>query len=247
MLEMKKVVELMRFRDRRWIPIAAVLTAAAVILFLVVRYIDRASPVSISGIQMIDTIVIDPGHGGVDGGATGIGGVVEKDINLQIGLKLRDIFQMNGYQVVMTRDTDKSIHSSGKNLSQQKKSDMQNRLKIIENTPNSITISIHQNLYEESKYSGAQMFYGRVNEESKLLASAIQKRFVANLQKDNKREIKEAQKNLYLMYYAKTPIVLVECGFLSNPVESALLSDDTYQNKVAFTIFCGIMDYFGQV
>lgn len=236
----------MRLREQRWIPIAAVLVAAAVILFLVVRYIEKVSPVCVTGMQMIDTVVIDPGHGGIDGGATGIGGVVEKDINLQISLKLRDILKMNGYLVVMTRDTDRSIHSSGKNLSQQKKSDMQNRMKIIEDTPNSIAVSIHQNLYEESKYSGAQMFYGRVNEDSKALAQAIQKRFVTNLQKDNKREIKEAEKNLYLMYYADTPIVLVECGFLSNPVESALLSDDTYQNKVAFTIFCGIMDYFSE-
>ena len=145
----------------------------------------------------------------------------------------------------MTRDTDKSIHSSGKTVAQQKKSDMNNRLKLINSTPNSITVSIHQNHFEQSQYSGAQMFYGRKNESSKLLAEAIQKRFVENLQKDNKREIKEAGKNLYLMYQAQNPIVLVECGFLSNPVESALLSDDTYQNKVAFTIFSGIADYIG--
>lgn len=189
--------------------------------------------------------MFEPAHGGIDGGATGIGGVVEKDVNLQISLKLREILKANGYEVVMTRDTDKSIHSSGKTVAQQKKSDMNNRLKLINSTPNSITVSIHQNHFEQSQYSGAQMFYGRKNESSKLLAEAIQKRFVENLQKDNKREIKEAGKNLYLMYQAQNPIVLVECGFLSNPVESALLSDDTYQNKVAFTIFSGIADYIG--
>ena len=189
--------------------------------------------------------MFEPAHGGIDGGATGIGGVVEKDVNLQISLKLREILKANGYEVVMTRDTDKSIHSSGKTVAQQKKSDMNNRLKLINSTPNSITVSIHQNHFEQSQYSGAQMFYGRKNESSKLLAEAIQKRFVENLQKDNKREIKEAGKNLYLMYQAQNPIVLVECGFLSNPVESALLSDDTYQNKVAFTIFSGIAVYIG--
>ncbi len=189
--------------------------------------------------------MFEPAHGGIDGGATGIGGVVEKDVNLQISLKLREILKANGYEVIMTRDTDKSIHSSGKTVAQQKKSDMNNRLKLINSTPNSITVSIHQNHFEQSQYSGAQMFYGRKNESSKLLAEAIQKRFVENLQKDNKREIKEAGKNLYLMYQAQNPIVLVECGFLSNPVESALLSDDTYQNKVAFTIFSGIADYIG--
>lgn len=190
-------------------------------------------------------VLFEPPHGGIDGGTTGIGGVVEKDINLQISLKLEEILKANGYEVIMTRDSDKSIHSSGKTIAQQKKSDMNNRLKLINSTPNSITVSIHQNYFEQSQYSGAQMFYGRKDESSKLLAEAIQKRFVENLQKDNTREIKEAGKNLYLMYEAKNPIVLVECGFLSNPVESALLSDDTYQNKVAFTIFSGIADYLG--
>lgn len=170
---------------------------------------------------------------------------MEKNINLEIALKLQEILKANGYEVIMTRDSDKSIHSSGKTIAQQKKSDMHNRLKLINSTPNSITVSIHQNYFEQSQYSGAQMFYGRKEESSKLLAEAIQKRFVENLQKDNTREIKEAGKNLYLMYEAKNPIVLVECGFLSNPVESALLSDDTYQNKVAFTIFSGIADYLG--
>ena len=151
--------------------------------------------------------------------------------------------QSNGYRVVMIREADTSIHSSGKSIAQQKKSDMNNRLKIINETPNSLTVSIHQNHFEQQQYSGAQMFYGKVNTDSKILADCIQKRFVGNLQSDNKREIKQAGKDLYLMYYAKTPIVLVECGFLSNPIESALLSDDTYQNKVAFTIFSGIMDY----
>ena len=236
----------MRRKNQKQLAIAAVLIAAVLIVILMVRYIEKSSPVSISGnLQMIDTIVIDPGHGGIDGGATGFGGVVEKNVNLQISLKLRDILLMNGYQVVMTRDTDKSIHSSGKSISQQKKSDMQNRLKLIEETPNALTVCIHQNFFEQSQYNGAQMFYGKNNSDSKLLAEAIQKRFVNNLQKDNKREIKQAGKDLYLMYQAKSPIVLVECGFLSNPIESALLSDDTYQSKVAFTIFSGILDYLG--
>lgn len=236
----------MRSRNRKRLAIAAVLLAAVLAFAAVTSYIERSSPVSAARLGGIDTVVIDPGHGGADGGATGIGGVVEKNINLQISLKLRDILLANGYRVVMTRDSDRSIHSSGQTIAEQKKSDMHNRLKLIEKTPNSITVSIHQNHYEESKYSGAQMFYGKENDESRALADAIQKRFVSNLQEDNTREIKQAGKDLYLMYYAKTPIVLVECGFLSNPVESALLSDDTYQNKVAFTVFSGIMDYLGQ-
>ena len=225
----------MRGTKRKWIPIAVML-AAALIVYLVINFINRSSPVSVSSVDRIDTVVID-------GGATGIGGVVEKSINLQIALKLKNVLQANGYRVVMIREADTSIHSSGKSIAQQKKSDMNNRLKIINETPNSLTVSIHQNHFEQQQYSGAQMFYGKVNTDSKILADCIQKRFVGNLQSDNKREIKQAGKDLYLMYYAKTPIVLVECGFLSNPIESALLSDDTYQNKVAFTIFSGIMDY----
>ena len=232
----------MRGTKRKWIPIAVML-AAALIVYLVINFINRSSPVSVSSVDRIDTVVIDAGHGGIDGGATGIGGVVEKSINLQIALKLKNVLQANGYRVVMIREADTSIHSSGKSIAQQKNSDMNNRLKIINETPNSLTVSIHQNHFEQQQYSGAQMFYGKVNTDSKILADCIQKRFVGNLQSDNKREIKQAGKDLYLMYYAKTPIVLVECGFLSNPIESALLSDDTYQNKVAFTIFSGIMDY----
>ena len=232
----------MRGTKRKWIPIAVML-AAALIVYLVINFINRSSPVSVSSVDRIDTVVIDAGHGGIDGGATGIGGVVEKSINLQIALKLKNVLQANGYRVVMIREADTSIHSSGKSIAQQKKSDMNNRLKIINETPNSLTVSIHQNHFEQQQYSGAQMFYGKVNTDSKILADCIQKRFGGTLQSDNKREIKQAGKDLYLMYYAKTPIVLVECGFLSNPIESALLSDDTYQNKVAFTIFSGIMDY----
>lgn len=232
----------MNRRTEKRIIVVAVILATVLILYFVTHHIEKNTPVSVTPGQ-IDTIVIDPGHGGIDGGATGHNGIPEKEINLQISLKLKEICLANGFKVVMTRETDQSIHSSGNSISQQKKSDMRNRLKIINETPNSLTVSIHQNHFEQSQYSGAQMFYGKVNEESRSLASFIQKRFVANLQKDNKREIKEATKDLYLMYYAKTPIVLVECGFISNPAESALLSDGTYQNKVAFTVFSGILDY----
>lgn len=233
----------LRQETKRRLAVAAILLAAVLLVFLTVHYIEKSSPVSVTSADGIHTVILDPGHGGFDGGATGIGGVVEKDINLQIALKLRDILKVNGFEVIMTRETDDGTHDQGSTISQKKKSDMRNRLKLINGTPNAVTISIHQNLFEQSQYSGAQMFYGKKNSESKLLAQSIQESFVTNLQKDNKREIKEAGKDLYLMYYAETPIVLAECGFISNPIESALLSDDTYQNKVAFTIFSGLMNY----
>ena len=232
----------MRKRKRNWI-LLVVMAAAALLVYAAVRLIAQTSPVSISSVDKINTIVIDAGHGGADGGAIGIGGVIEKNINLQIALKLRDILQINGYHVVMIRETDTSVHDSGKSIAQQKKSDMRHRLKTMNETPNSLTVSIHQNYFEQQQYSGAQMFYGRRNADSRLLADCIQKRFVNHLQGDNKREIKQAGRDLYLMYYAERPIVLVECGFLSNPIEAALLSDDAYQSKVAFTVFSGIVDY----
>ena len=138
----------MRGTKRKWIPIAVML-AAALIVYLVINFINRSSPVSVSSVDRIDTVVIDAGHGGIDGGATGIGGVVEKSINLQIALKLKNVLQANGYRVVMIREADTSIHSSGKSIAQQKKSDMNNRLKIINETPNSLTVSIHQNHFEQ--------------------------------------------------------------------------------------------------
>ncbi len=236
----------MRSKLHKNIIIGLVLAAAVFVFLLLARTVEKVVSVSLQGIHPIRTVIIDPGHGGADGGATGIGGVVEKDLNLQISLKLRDLLRVSGYDVVMTRETDRSIDTVGDSLAQQKKSDMRNRLQLIRQTPNALTLSIHQNHYEASSVSGAQMFYGGKNRESRLLAESIQKRFVQNLQKENDREIKQAGKDLYLMYYAESPIVLVECGFISNPIESALLSDDTYQNKVAFTIFSGMLDYLNQ-
>lgn len=191
------------------------------------------------------TVIIDPGHGGVDGGAVGIGGVVEKNVNLAISLKLKTFFLEAGYKVIMTREDDRSIHSEGSDTIREKKvTDIHNRFKIIENNPKALFISIHQNKYEQSQYSGTQVFYSANNDNSKLLAQMIQTRVKSMLQPDNGREIKPAGSNLYLLYHAKSPAVLVECGFLSNAKEAILLQDPAYQNKMAFAIFCGTLDLY---
>lgn len=208
---------------------------------------SRSVDASAAPAGKVRQIVIDPGHGGMDGGAVGVDGIVEKDINLNISLKLRDILTANGFEVVMTRDKDESIEDKEvEDVISVKKADMRNRLKIMEKNPDSITISVHQNLFEESKYSGAQVFYGPNNPESEVLAGFIQQAFVEHLQKDNTRQIKKAQKDLFLLYYSTTPTVLVECGFLSNPEEARKLTEDEYQSKVAFTIFSGLIQYLSQ-
>lgn len=190
-------------------------------------------------------VIIDPGHGGVDGGAVGYGGVVEKGVNLDISLKLRSLFEASGFNVIMTREDDRSIHDEGSDTIREKKvTDIHNRSKLLAKHPEAIFISIHQNKFEESKYSGTQVFYSKNNDDSKLLAQFIQDNVKEMLQPENTREIKPAGKNLYILYHAKSPAVMVECGFLSNPKEAALLQDSEYQNKMAFAIYCGALEYY---
>lgn len=195
-----------------------------------------------NSIAEIHKVVIDPGHGGVDPGAIGLNKTQEKDINLAISLCLKDILISNGYEVIMTRESDIAIHDEHyKSISKIKTSDLKNRLKIIEDNPDAITISIHQNKFQSESSHGAQMFYGRKNIQSKMLAQSIQDAFVEKLQPDNQRKIKQSTSSVYIIHNATTPITLVECGFLSNRQEEELLIQEEYQQKVAFTIFCGIV------
>lgn len=192
-------------------------------------------------------IILDAGHGGVDPGAIGVNQVREKDINLAITLCLRDMLLANGYKVVTIREDDISIHDPQyTKISQIKTSDLKNRLKIIESYPNAIALSIHQNKFGQSSSHGAQIFYGRNNENSQILAQKLQESFQCNLQPDNQRQIKRSTSDVYIIHNATIPIVLVECGFLSNPEDCRNLSDEGYQKKVAFTIFMGISSYRGE-
>jgi len=191
------------------------------------------------------TIVIDPGHGGMDGGAVGINGVIEKNINLSLSTDLSAFFRFLGYPVVMTRSDDRSIHDEGvEGIKKQKTSDMHNRLAIMQQYPNGIVLSIHQNQFSQSKYSGGQLFYGTQKEESScLLAETIQNNLKMYLQPENNRQIKQAYDNLYLMNNAPSTAVLVECGFLSNPEEAELLSQPAYQRKLAFLICSSTLQF----
>ncbi len=187
-------------------------------------------------------IVIDAGHGGEDSGAVD-NGVLEKDINLDIALKLRDFLITSGYTVVMTRDTDISIYdSSSSTISEKKVSDLHNRLSIINGSDDNILVSIHQNKFEQSKYYGAQMFYSPNNPKSEYLAESIRRSVTGLLQPENKRELKAADSSIYILNKATVPAVIVECGFISNQEEAQKLSDEDYRSKMAFAIFCGVIN-----
>ena len=189
-------------------------------------------------------IVLDAGHGGIDGGCSTADGVPEKGINLNILLDLRDLLTVSGYEVHVTRDTDRSIHDSGvTGIANQKRSDMENRLAILNEPDDAVCISIHQNQFTDPKYKGAQMFYSGSNSTSEVLARALQSRFRELLQPDNDREIQLCGKELFLCYYSDNPTVMAECGFMSNPDEAALLNTEEYRGKVAFTLFAGINDF----
>lgn len=146
----------------------------------------------------------------------------------------------------MTRDTDTSIHDSGiEGIANQKSSDMDNRLELFNKYDNAVCISIHQNQFTDPVYSGAQMFYSATDSNNEMLAKSLQKSFQV-LQPENKREIKLCGKELFLCYYSENPTVMVECGFLSNPEEAALLNTEEYQEKVALTIFSGINSFIAE-
>lgn len=195
-------------------------------------------------VPFLPSVIIDAGHGGFDGGASGAGGIVEKDINLSIAVKLQEYCRLYGLDVIMVRTEDTDVSGkSGGSLSDRKKADMKNRLRHTVDNPNSIFISIHQNKFPESKYWGGQVFYGVEHEDSPELAKILQKNIRSMLQPDNARETKKATKDLYLLYYSKVPSVIVECGFLSNPDEATKLSTPEYQQKMAYCIFTSIVEY----
>ncbi|MCI1964715.1 MAG: N-acetylmuramoyl-L-alanine amidase [Oscillospiraceae bacterium] len=211
--------------------------------YLSYHHIDQIAS-TLAGNQPPRTVVIDAGHGGEDGGASGASGVLEKDINLAIAKNLEQLLSVSGYQVVMTRTEDAAIGDNTLGtIHSRKVSDMHQRLKILKNQEDCIFISIHQNFFTQSQYSGTQIFYSKNNAESKPLSEDIRAEVVELLQKDNKRETKPATKSIYLLWEAKVPAVLVECGFLSNPQEETKLNDPVYQKKIAFSIYSGFLDY----
>ena len=190
------------------------------------------------------TIVIDPGHGGYDPGKVGITGILEKDINLSISLLLKTELEKNGCKVVMTRTDDNELCSPDCN--NKKTDDLNHRIEIIEKTKPEFVISIHQNSFPDTSVSGAQVFYygseESVTNDSGSLAEYIQNALIHLQNPDNHRQAK-ANTSYYLLKNTTCPVVIVECGFLSNYSEESLLNDTAYQEKTASAICQGILDY----
>lgn len=176
--------------------------------------------------------VIDAGHGGEDGGAVSPTGTHESEVNLAIALRLNSMLRFLGAQTRMIRTTDCSVFTQGATIAQRKVSDLQNRVKLAEETPGAVLISIHQNLFAQEKYRGAQVFY---NEGGQMLAQQLQAALCTFVDPKNHRAIKPAT-DIYLMEHISCPGVLVECGFLSNAQEEQLLLSSNYQKKLAATI-----------
>lgn len=228
----------------------SILCCAAIAAFAALCWYGKNSGEAVMTAAKVKTsmekpvIVLDAGHGGMDGGCVSVNEVPEKGINLSIVESLRDGLKILGYDVVCTRESDISIYDEGtEGLSNQKKSDMKNRLEIFSRYSDGISISIHQNQFTDGKYSGAQMFYSEKNSEGEKLAGVMQKQFVSLLQPDNTRETKPVGDELYLLNNTENPAVMIECGFLSNPEEAAKLESADYQKQIAFTVLTGVVEY----
>jgi N-acetylmuramoyl-L-alanine amidase len=183
-------------------------------------------------------VLIDSGHGGFDPGKVGIGHNLEKDINLQIAKKLQAYLEQGGSTVLMTRVNDEALASK-------KAEDMRERIAIANNYKSDILVSIHQNSYPSENVQGAQVFYFDNQENSKKLALYVQEEIKAFVDPENRREAK-SNSNYYMLKKSKTPAIIVECGFLSNPSDTNKLTDDEYQEKIAWAIYKGIIKYFNE-
>ena len=187
-------------------------------------------------------VLIDPGHGGFDGGTTAEDGTIEKHLNLAVALCLRDLLFVCGVPVAMTRDTDVGLEEdSSVSIRQRKVSDMKRRLGMYEIAD--VVISIHQNYFAQPQYSGTQLFYAPNNLKSVVLAEEIRRMVVGWIQPQNTRELKVAGESIYLLHRATKPVVLVECGFLSNYEEREKLKTPAYQQQLAFAIMAGYWNY----
>lgn len=178
--------------------------------------------------------IIDAGHGGIDGGATSCTGVLESTINLEIALKLNDLMQFLGYDTIMTRTTDTSIHIKGETIAAQKVSDLKERVRIVNETENGVLISIHQNTFSDSRYSGAQVFYAEKG-NSRQLAEKLQATLSQTVNPGSNRKCKTS-KGIYLMEHIDQTGLLIECGFMSNPHEEAKLRNAEYQKMLCMVI-----------
>jgi len=187
------------------------------------------------------TVVIDPGHGGEDGGAVSPDGVEESGLNLAIAHRVNDLLLFAGVQTKMVRTEDVSIHTEGETIRARKASDIRNRVALVNNTPGAVLLSIHQNSLPSSPVThGAQVFWNR-QEGGEALARLMQDSLNRSINPGNEKQPKAIPSTIYLMKHVSAPAVLVECGFLSNQTETNQLTQSTYQTKLAMAITAGFL------
>lgn len=221
---------------------AIILLCLSVFLFLMLRSTRRITLETAAPVRTLPPVLIDPGHGGEDGGAVS-GDVLEKHINLAVSHDVADLLRLCGYTVSMTRDTDDALTSEGEDVRKRKYNDMKMRLDLYNATPDNVVVSIHQNKFDAAASHGAQVFYSPNHPNSAVLAEALRKSVTGMLQPDNTRTCKTAGKEIFLLKNARVPAVIVECGFISNRQERELLVTDDYQKQLALAIAAGLMNY----
>jgi len=226
---------------KKWLPMY--LFAALICISLAFLCSDSVTvAVQNSPVPRSRRVIVDAGHGGIDGGATSCTGVLESGINLQIALRLNDLLNLLGYDTVMIRTTDTSVYTEGSTIAAQKVSDLKERVRICNETENGILVSIHQNTFSDGRYSGPQVFYATTG-ESRTLAEGLQNRLNEVLNPESHRAAKTTD-TVYLLRNIRCEGVLIECGFLSNPAEEALLRDGAYQQKLCAVIASALGDFF---
>lgn len=214
----------------------------AIALTLVIAMGMNQTAMQVSSMQqqkIRPVVIIDPGHGGMDGGTTSCTGVLESTVNLKIALRLDDMMHLLGYDTVMTRTEDVSLGTQGETIRAQKTSDLKNRAEIVNEQENGILLSIHQNHFTQSQYAGPQVFYAAGSQD---FGEQMQTQLNAALAPTSKRGCKKAD-SVYLMEHIRSTGILIECGFLSNPTEEILLQQPVYQKKLCSVIAATTANY----
>lgn len=240
------------FTLKMGIALATVTTVVFIISYAFTSYFEsRKTHTSLPVFDKSSQVrfVIDPGHGGEDAGAVASDGTLEKDLNLEIATLLATVLELNGNEVILTREDDRLLYDHYGDLEnytgQKKVYDLKNRLKIAEENENSVYVGIHMNKFPEEKYNGAQIYYSKGNPQGYELAMDVKDAVKTNLQPQNKREIKHASSSIYILNNATIPAILIECGFLSNSEELTLLKSEAYQKQMCITLFSALAKHAG--